>query len=115
MLKLLGTSSGKNNKSCGIFHHESNKISFAFFGFFYDFLRNLQKSAKWLYYLRITFAPGSLRSFRFLQLYPCFAAEPLERLEGLRLGPWGVGRWQSGETPARVRRSPAGGGGRGVA
>jgi hypothetical protein len=33
MQKLTGTSSGKNNKSCGIFHHESNKISFDFFRF----------------------------------------------------------------------------------
>jgi hypothetical protein len=27
MQKLGGISSGQNNKSCGIFHHESNKIS----------------------------------------------------------------------------------------
>jgi hypothetical protein len=44
--KLFGTSSGKNNKSCRIFHKESNKIGFAFFSFFYNFLRNLQESAK---------------------------------------------------------------------
>jgi hypothetical protein len=31
MQNLSGTSSGKNNKSCSIFHNESNKISFAFF------------------------------------------------------------------------------------
>jgi hypothetical protein len=40
MQKLSGTSLGKNNKSCGIFHHESKKIGFAFFRFLYDFLRN---------------------------------------------------------------------------
>jgi hypothetical protein len=35
-----------NNKSCGMFHHESNKIGFTFLCIFYDFLRNLQESAK---------------------------------------------------------------------
>jgi hypothetical protein len=46
MQKLSGTSSGKNNRSCGIFYHESIKIGFAFFLFFYDFLHNLQESAQ---------------------------------------------------------------------
>jgi hypothetical protein len=31
MQKLTGISSGQNNKSFGIFHHESKKIGFAFF------------------------------------------------------------------------------------
>jgi hypothetical protein len=31
MQKLSGISSGQNNKSCSIIHHESNKIGFAFF------------------------------------------------------------------------------------
>jgi hypothetical protein len=34
MQQLAGISSGKNNRSCGIFHHESNKIGFTFFWFF---------------------------------------------------------------------------------
>jgi hypothetical protein len=33
MLKLSGTSSGKNNKSCRIIHHESKKIGFHFSDF----------------------------------------------------------------------------------
>jgi hypothetical protein len=70
MQKLSGTSSGKNNKSCGIFYRESNKIGFSFIWSFYDFLRNLQESAKWLYYLRIIFAAGSLESFGILQICP---------------------------------------------
>jgi hypothetical protein len=44
MQKLSETSSGKNNKSCSIFHNESNKIKFAFFWIFYDLLCNLQDS-----------------------------------------------------------------------
>jgi hypothetical protein len=31
MQKLTKTSSGNNYKSCGIFHHKSNKIDFTFF------------------------------------------------------------------------------------
>jgi hypothetical protein len=46
MQKLIGISSGKNNKTCRIIHHESKKIGFAFFRFFYDFLRNLQEIGK---------------------------------------------------------------------
>jgi hypothetical protein len=46
MQKLSGTSSGKNNKSCRIFHNESKKTEFAIFRSFYDFLENLKDSAK---------------------------------------------------------------------
>jgi hypothetical protein len=70
-----------------IFHSETKKIEFAFFWFSYDFLCILQESAKWLYYLRFTFAAGSLESFRFLQICPYFAAEPLEITGGSQLGP----------------------------
>jgi hypothetical protein len=58
--KILGTSSGKNNKSCRIFHAESNKIWLAFFWFFtilYEFskfqqllkhyLRNFSRLGPW--------------------------------------------------------------------
>jgi hypothetical protein len=31
MLKILGNKLGEYNKSCRIFHNESNKIDFAFF------------------------------------------------------------------------------------
>jgi hypothetical protein len=64
--------------------------------------------------LKFQFCGQTPEMIRSLQIYPYFAAEPLERLEGLQLGPWGVGRRQSGEIPARVRRSPTGEG-RGVA
>jgi hypothetical protein len=63
MQKLSGASSGKNNKSSRIFHHESNKIGFAFFWFVYDFLRNLQESAKQQYYWRFNFSAGPLEDF----------------------------------------------------
>jgi hypothetical protein len=39
-------------RSCSVFHKKSNKIGFAFLKFFYDFIRNLQESAKLNYYLR---------------------------------------------------------------
>jgi hypothetical protein len=101
MQKLLGTSSGKNNKSCRIFHNESNKIGFAFFWFFCDFLRILQESVKWLYYLRFTFARRSLETFGILQICPYFAAEPLEITGDSQCGPWG----RPAEVPAEIRRA----------
>jgi hypothetical protein len=47
MQKLSLTSSGKNNKSCSIFHNEPNKIWFAFFEFytiFYEIYKILQNN-----------------------------------------------------------------------
>jgi hypothetical protein len=94
MQKLSGISSGKNNKSCKIFHNESNKIGFAVFWFFYDFLRNLQETAKSLYYLS----------------YP-FAVRPLKSFSPLKCSPRGRGRRGFGQIPAGA----GGGAGRGRA
>jgi hypothetical protein len=97
MQNLSRTSSWKNNKSCSTLHHESNKIKFAFFWFFYDFLRNLRESAKHMYYLRWGFAPGSLEISTLLQKYTRFTLKTLERFQTLQCGPWGGGRRNSGE------------------
>jgi hypothetical protein len=56
MQKLTGISSVQNNKSCGVFHLESNKIGFAFLLFFYDFIRILQETGKLLHYWSYPFA-----------------------------------------------------------
>jgi hypothetical protein len=45
MQKLSGTSSGKNNKSCEIFHHKTKKLSLHFSDFstiFYTIYKNQQ-------------------------------------------------------------------------
>jgi hypothetical protein len=60
MQKLSGNSSGKSNKGCSTSHQESNKIGFAFFKIFYNFLCILQDSAEHNYYLRFTFATRPL-------------------------------------------------------
>jgi hypothetical protein len=95
MQKLKGTSSGQNNKSCRIIHHESNKISLAFFRFFCDFLRNLKDSANLFNY------------WSYL-----FAIKTLERLLSLQCGPWG-GRLERAAQFRRGRRGPWPGKGRG--
>jgi hypothetical protein len=99
MQKLSGTSSGKNNKNCGIFHHKSNKTEIAFFWFFYDFIWILQESAKWLYYLRCGFAAGSLELSDTSQICPWFTKNSLERMGKTQLGPrdWPVA------VPAKIR------------
>jgi hypothetical protein len=70
MQKLTGISSGQNNKSCRINHHESKKIGFTFFWFFCEFLRNLQESAKGFYSLSWPFAAGTLERTLCLQCSP---------------------------------------------
>jgi hypothetical protein len=76
MQKLSGISSGQNNKSCRIFHHEPNKISFAFFRFFYDFIRNLQETGKSLLLFELPFCREALGKKLF------FAMSPLGRPSG---------------------------------
>jgi hypothetical protein len=94
MQKLSGISSGKNNKSCRIFHNESNKIGFAVFWFFYNFLRNLQETAKSLYYLSYPFAVRPLKSFLLCNVVPGGAAgaAPAKFRPGPAAGPVGEGR-----------------------
>jgi hypothetical protein len=101
MQKLTGTSSGKNNNSCGIFHHKPNKIGFAIFWFLYDFLLNLHGSAKCTLLFENHFA---VRPLTFLDSY----ADTL----GLQLAPWKetsprnvvlrIDRWRSGRNPVRA-------------
>jgi hypothetical protein len=93
MQNLIGISSGQNNKSCRIIHHESNKIGFAFFWFFYDFLRNLQESGNSLYYFSCT-----------------FAGRPSERSWFLQCSPWGGRPARGGQIPASRWPGPAGSG-----
>jgi hypothetical protein len=111
MQKLTGISSGKNNNSCGIFHHQSNKSCFTFFCFFCYFLCNLQETAKSQVLFKNHFA---VRPLRLLDSYTGALI--------LRLTPWKEtsprnvtprGRW-----PARVgkirRGSPESWPGKGV-
>jgi hypothetical protein len=92
MPKISGNSLYKFNKSCNALHQESNKIEFAIFWFFDDFLEILQESAKSFYYWRCTFTPGTLQRTKALQPCPWFTEKPSERGGGLQCGPWPWGR-----------------------
>jgi hypothetical protein len=92
MQNLSGNSIDKFYKSCSVFHQECNKNEFAFFRFFYDLLCILQDSAKWLYYLRLGFTPGSLELSKASQVCPWFTEKSLERSQALQCCPWGWGR-----------------------
>jgi hypothetical protein len=95
MQKLTGINSGQNNKSCRIIHNGSNKVSFTFFWFVCDFLRNLQESV----------------TSQILFELP-FAERPSERSAVLQCGPWGrrpaAVRPNSGQPPAGAGRAWAG-------
>jgi hypothetical protein len=104
--KLSRNSSCKNNKSCSTFRQESNKIRFAFFWIFYDFIWILQESVRHIYYLRCRFARKTLEVFDSLQIRPQFADRPSERTEVSQCGPRGGGRRErrnSGELRRRGR------------
>jgi hypothetical protein len=115
----MGTSSGKNNKSCLIFHNETSTIGFEFFCFLYDFLRNLQDSAKQQHYWRSAFAPGSLEFLFLSRIGPWFTKNTLERTREMQCSPWawraarliGIGplRWRPWPRKewGRTRGSPA--------
>jgi hypothetical protein len=111
MPKMLGNSSGKNDKSCRVLLQESNKISFVFFWIVYDFLRNLQESVKHKYYLRFTFATRPLTVL--IPHKDTLGSRKTPREEGGRhnwvLGPWGRPlRPKFGEPAARVAGERAG-------
>jgi hypothetical protein len=101
MQKLKGTSSGKNNKSCRNINSGSKKIGFAFFWFFYDFLRNLQETAKALLLFEFPIAGRPSKRTSVSQCGP-WAGRParLAGIEPLRWRPWPGNRWR------RLRGSP---------
>jgi hypothetical protein len=124
MQKLSGTSSGKNNKSCRIIHHEPKKICFAFFRFFYDFLRNLQETGKSLLLFELPFCREALGKNLSLAMRPLgrpgqfrWGSSPAWPGKGWggSYGPLGVdlegrtvekGRPGAGTPAARERRPP---------
>jgi hypothetical protein len=110
MLKLSIVRPCENNKSCSILYNESNKISFAIFSIFYDFIHILQVSAKLHHYRRCTLAPRPSERFKSLQPGPRFADKPLERNRTSQLGPWPRGTAGSPEFRRLRPRSQAGSG-----
>jgi hypothetical protein len=92
MQKLYGKTMDMLYKSCSVFHQESNKIGFAFLCIFYDFLWNLQESAKQHHYSRFEFSARPLKVFSDSHICPCFALKTPERSKALQLGPWPKGR-----------------------
>jgi hypothetical protein len=103
MQKLTRISSVQNNKSCGIFHHESNKISFTFLRFFCDFLRNLQETAKTQVLFKNHFTCRSLETSDSYEYTLAFAVRPLVLKGASQCDPWRP----AGAAPAEIRRPAA--------
>jgi hypothetical protein len=96
MLKLSGISSDQNNKSCRIIRHESNKICFAFFWFFYDFLRNLKETEKTQTLFQLQFCSQALeKNYLFCNVVPGGRAAAVRPNSGQP--PAGAGRARAGE------------------
>jgi hypothetical protein len=128
MLKMSRIRLCEYNKSCCIFHIESNKIGLAFFWIFYDFICILQVSANGVYYWRCNFVPRPSKRFRTTQLGPSThgtAGSPeirrLRRRSRLGKGSGssacsprvGWRSWFGRRSHRRGRSAVAGGGGRG--
>jgi hypothetical protein len=101
MQKLSGNSLDKFNKSCRALHEKCNKIEFAFFRFFYDFLGILQDSAKPQVLLEIHFTARPLELFKASQIYPSLAIRPLGITQSSHPYPPAAGwarqqRWSAG-------------------
>jgi hypothetical protein len=77
---------------CSSSHKEHNKIEFAFFGFFYDFIWILQDPVKAHKRGEIHFAIKPLESVECLQLCPWFTITPLERNQSEQCSPGARGR-----------------------
>jgi hypothetical protein len=101
MLKISRIRPCEYNRNCSTLHHESKKIEFAFFWSFYDFLRILQVSAKWVHYWSYSFALRPLEVSADSQPYPYFAQNPPEISQTSQCGP----RAPAGGGPAKFRRT----------
>jgi hypothetical protein len=111
--QLSGISLGKNNNSCSVFRQESNKIRFAVFRFLYNFLQNLQDSAKVKQYLRCCFARKSLEVLIPYRYALSLRIGPQKELKSCNVVLRGVGRRGSPEfRRSGGRGRPGTGGGR---
>jgi hypothetical protein len=79
-------------ESCSSGYTEHNKIGFAIFGFFNDFICILQVAAETQQRVKKHFARRPLESFKPSQICPWLAQNTLEVSGALQCGPWGLGR-----------------------
>jgi hypothetical protein len=79
-------------ESCSASYTEHNKIGFASFGFFYDFIRFFRAAAKTQHRVKNHFAIRPLENFGCLQLCPWFMITPLERNQSKQCSPGARGR-----------------------
>jgi hypothetical protein len=77
-------------ESCSSSYTEHNKIEFAFFGFIYDFILNLQVAAITHKGGKNHFASGPLGKTVGSQQGPRLAQNPLDLIGALQCVPWGT-------------------------
>jgi hypothetical protein len=102
MQQLSGKTIDMIYQSCRSFHMEFNKIGFAFFWIFYNFLCILQYPAKRQALFKNPFTLRSLEGFNYSQLYHWFTEKSPERKMTLQLGP--PGRTAGGNRRIRAVR-----------
>jgi hypothetical protein len=98
-------------ESCSSSYTEHNKIGFAIFGFFCDFIRFFKVAATTHKRGKIHFANRPLESFGCSQLCPWFTITPPERIQSKQCSPGGMGRRgrpDSGDLAGELGRGVAG-------
>jgi hypothetical protein len=113
--KLSGKSIGKFYQSCSVFHQESNKIGFAIFRFFYDFLWIFLSLSKSPLLLKIWFYTETPKSFQKLTSIPLVHRKAPGKKKRKAIGSLAMGRWRlrpiPGEPAAGSVGEIVGGGG----
>jgi hypothetical protein len=97
MLKISRIRPCEYNKSCSIFHHEFNKVYFAIFCIFYEFLHILQVSAKGVSLLKIHLSTGSLDFLIPYNHTLTFSSQVPALLQSVHRGPRGARGLTAGE------------------
>jgi hypothetical protein len=84
-------------ESCSFGCTEHSKIKFAIFGFFYDFILNLQVSAITHKGVKIHFAKDPLELFESHKATLAFRTQNPTRMKSQHRGPGGAGELAAGE------------------
>jgi hypothetical protein len=95
-------------KVVGLVIQSTKKIGFAIIVFFYNFISNLQVTAKTHKEVKNYFTSRPLESFTRSQICPSFAPNTLEILGVLQCSPWANGGGAVGQIPARPAAGLAG-------
>jgi hypothetical protein len=108
ILKISRIRPCEYNKRCSIFHHESNKIGFAFLLNSLRFYKDFTRFSKRLNTISEHTFKQAPRIFQRVTYIPLLRRWTPGKIWGLAIGSLGTGRRRSGQNPASRWPGPAG-------